>query len=71
MVWEKESIYDIDVIDFIGNHECADYPTSLFDDQGKMRSTSTKSDLVKALKMKTGVHPAKDMHFLCYHQCDS
>ena len=43
-------IYDVDVTDFIGNHACANYPPSLFDDEGHMRATARKSTLVKALE---------------------
>ena len=45
---------ELDVVDFIGNHECSEYPPSLFQDDGRMR-TGTKSSLVKILKEDTKV----------------
>ena len=52
---------DVDVRDFIGNHECAENPPSLFDDQGNMRSTGNKSSLVKALETDTNVQPLEQI----------
>lgn len=42
---------DVDVTDFIGNYECADFSPFLFDYGGQMRSTKSKSCLAKALKI--------------------
>ena len=45
---------ELDIADFIGNHECSDLPPSLFQEDGNMR-TGTKSSLVKVLKEETKV----------------
>ena len=45
---------DVDIVDFIGNHECSVYPPSLFHEDGTMRR-GTKSSLVKALKEETKI----------------
>lgn len=41
---------------FIGNHECADFPLLLVDDEGHVRSTASKSSLVKTLVADANVH---------------
>ena len=40
--------------DFIGKHECSDFPPSRFEEDGKMRS-GTKANLLKVLKEETKV----------------
>ncbi len=51
---------DVDITDFIGQHECADFSPSLFDDyNSKMRSTESKSSLVKAPEAETEVKPSE------------
>ena len=52
---------NVDIIDFIGKHECANVPPSIFDDKGDMRSTKGKSALVKALLDETGVQTSDDL----------
>ena len=44
----------MDLKDFIGKHECSDFPPSLFEEDGKMRS-GTKASLLKVLKEETKV----------------
>lgn len=45
----------LDVQEYIGKHECSNYPPSLFNEDGTMRACGTKSGLVKAIKEDTGV----------------
>ena len=45
----------VDVVQYVGNHECSNTPQSLFDDDGAMRSTGNKANLVKAIKEETKV----------------
>ncbi|XP_030833483.1 uncharacterized protein LOC105441519 [Strongylocentrotus purpuratus] len=51
---------ELDIVDFIGNHECNEYPPSLFQDDGRMRK-GTKSSLVKTLKEVTKVTSTPDL----------
>ena len=46
---------DVDVVNFIGKHECSKVPPSLFNEDGTMRAAGTKSSLVKILKEETEV----------------
>jgi len=46
---------NLDINNFIGNHECSQFSLSLFTDDGSMRSAGTKSTLVKSLKEETKV----------------
>lgn len=46
---------EVDITNFIGNHECSQTPPSLFTEDGEMRSVS-KASLVKAIKDETGIH---------------
>ena len=46
---------EIDIVDFIGNHECSKIPQSLFNGDGTMRSAGAKANLVKTLKEETKV----------------
>ena len=46
----------VDVTQFIGNHECSSSPPSLFDDDGRMRSTGSRATLIKAILDQTNVH---------------
>ena len=41
---------EVDVVKYIGSHECSNIPQSLFDENGKMRS-GNKAILVKAIKV--------------------
>ena len=45
---------ELDLPNFIGNHECSDFPSSLFQEDSRMR-TGTKASLVKVLKEHTKV----------------
>lgn len=45
---------EVDIVNFIGNHECSNTPPSLFTKDGEMRSGS-KASLVKAIKDDTGI----------------
>ena len=44
-----------DVTQFIGNHKCSSSPPSLFDDDGRMRSTGSKATLIKAILEQTKI----------------
>ena len=46
---------EVDIVDFIGNHECSKIPQSLFNGDGTMRSACAKANLVKTLKEETKV----------------
>lgn len=46
---------ELNIVDFISNHECSDFPPSLFQEDGSMR-TGTKASLVKILKEETKVN---------------
>ncbi len=46
---------DVDLVNFIGTHECSKQPPSLFSDDGTMRAPGTKASLAKALKEETKV----------------
>jgi len=46
---------EVDIVDFIGNHECSKIPQSLFNGDGTMRSAGAKANLVKTLKEETKV----------------
>jgi len=46
---------EVDIVNFIGKHECSKRPQSLFNEDGSMRSAGTKSTFVKALKEETKV----------------
>lgn len=52
---------EVNVVEWIGQHECADFPPSLFDEHGHMRAPGTKATLVKALKMETGVSAVSEL----------
>ena len=41
---------DVDVVDLIGNYECASFPPSLFYDPDRMYASGTKANRVKVLK---------------------
>ena len=51
---------ELDIVDFIGNHECSDLPPSHFQEDGGMR-TGTKASLVKILKEETKVTSIPDL----------
>ncbi|KAJ4939712.1 hypothetical protein JOQ06_029150 [Pogonophryne albipinna] len=51
---------ELNIVDFIGNHECSDLPPSLFQEDGRM-STGTEASLVKILKEKTKVSSIYDL----------
>lgn len=46
---------EVDIVNFIGNHECSKVPPSLFNEDGTMRASGTKATLVKTLKEETQV----------------
>ena len=46
----------VDVTQFIGNHECSSSPPSLFDDDGRMRSTGSNATPIKAIIEQTKIH---------------
>ena len=59
---------DVDVINFIGNHECSKVPPTLFNECVTMRTTRTKSTLVKAFlkeETKTNSVPHVPQVLLC------
>ena len=45
---------DVDIVKYIGNHECSNFPPSLFTSEGQMR-TGNKANLIKAIKEETCV----------------
>ena len=51
---------ELNIVDFIGNHECSDFPPSLFQEDGRIR-TGTKANLVKVLKEETKVACVPDL----------
>ena len=46
---------EVDIVDFIGNHECSKIPQSLFNGDGSMMYAGAKANLVKTLKEETNV----------------
>lgn len=46
---------ELNIVCFIGNHECSEFPPSLFQEDGSMR-TGTKASLLKILKEETKVN---------------
>ena len=46
----------VDVTQFISNYECSSSPPSLFDDDGRMRSTGSKATLIKSTLEQTTIH---------------
>ena len=46
---------EVDIVNFIGNHECSKTPPSLFNEDGTMRAAGTKASLVKVMREETGV----------------
>ena len=48
---------EVDILNFIGNHECSKTSPSLFNEDGTMRAAGTNSSLVKVLREETGVMP--------------
>ncbi|KAM3603902.1 uncharacterized protein V6R79_003817 [Siganus canaliculatus] len=46
---------ELNIVDFIGNHECSEFPPSLFQEDGSMR-TGTKASLLKILKEESKVN---------------
>lgn len=45
----------IDIKQYIGNHECSNVPPSLFEEDGTMRSTGSKANLIKTVVEETGI----------------
>ena len=39
---------EVDIVNFIGNHECSKTPPSLFNEDGKMRAAGTKPVRLKS-----------------------
>ena len=46
---------EVDIVNFIGNHECIKTPPSLFNEDGTTSAAGTKANLVEALREDTGV----------------
>ena len=51
----------VDVVKYIGHHECSKVPPSLFDEHGFMRSTGAKSSLVKAIKEEANIESVTEL----------
>ena len=51
---------EVDIINFIGNHECSKTPPSLFTEDSEMQSGS-KASLVKAIKYETGIQASSSL----------
>ncbi|KAJ3604062.1 hypothetical protein NHX12_028803 [Muraenolepis orangiensis] len=51
---------ELTIVDFIGNQECSDFPPSLFQEDGSMR-TGTKTNLMKILIEETRVTSIPDL----------
>ena len=56
----------MDVVKYIGSHECSNIPQSLSDDNGKMRS-GNKAILVKAIKVDTEVESEIELPISAVH----
>ena len=52
---------EVNIIDFIGDHECSKMAPSLFKENGEMRVAGTKTCLVKVVKEKTKVQSYPDL----------
>ena len=46
---------EVDIVNFIGNHECIKTPPSLFNEDGTTSAAGTKANLVEVLREDTGV----------------
>ena len=46
---------EVDIVNFIGNHECINTPPSLFNEDGTTSAAGTKANLVKVLREETVV----------------
>ena len=46
---------EVDIVNFIGNHECINTPPSLFNEDGTTSTAGTKANLVKVLREETVV----------------
>ena len=46
---------EVDIVNFIGNHECINTPPSLFNEDGTTSAAGTKANLDKVLREETGV----------------
>ena len=46
---------EVDIMNFIGNHECSKTPPSLFNEDGTMKALGTKASLVKGLREEPNV----------------
>ena len=44
----------VDIVNYIGNHECSNFPPSMFTEDGHMR-TGNKANLIKAIEDETGL----------------
>lgn len=51
---------DVNIVDYIGQHECSKFPPSLFQDDGSMR-VGTKASIVKAVIEETGVSTSSEL----------
>ena len=52
---------EVDIVNFIGNHECSKTPPSLFNEDGTMRAAGPKASLVKVLREETGVRAVPNL----------
>jgi hypothetical protein len=52
---------EVDVVKVIGEHECSEFPPSLFTKDGQMRNPGTKSTLVKTLLKESGTAVAQEL----------
>ena len=52
---------EVDIVNFIGNHECSKTPPSLFNEDGTMRGAGSKASLVKVLREETGVRAVPNL----------
>ena len=44
---------EVDIVNFIGNHECSKNPLSLFKEDGTMRAAETNVSPIKVLREET------------------
>ena len=51
----------LDVVDYIGNHECSKTVPSLFSESGVMKPPTAKSGMVHAILEETGVKPKEHL----------
>ena len=52
---------EVDIVNFIGNHDCSKTPPSLFNEDGTMKAAGTKDSLVKVLREETGARAVPNL----------